>query len=210
MLFLNRTETATFLVVKPSFPDFLESYDPIIETPAVGNFTGSYRPKTGEVIIHYEDDVYTGKLENDRLTMTVHTSRKGETEFYLRHFVLDSEKLFEAFMDQDAKVKGGLSIAQQLMVCIPDYAEQTGGYMAYPMVYPGLDKVKEGMTDLDGHLLIRKGDEYMIITRGYFLRMKRDDELGVPCYTVTASAMLVNDEMTYRECQEVGRSLSRL
>lgn len=206
MRFLNRTETATFLVVKPSFPDFLESYDPIIETPAVGNFTGSYRPKTGEVTIQYQDDVYTGKLENDRLTMTVHTSRKGETEFYLRHFVLDSDVLFEAFAEQDAKTKQGLSIAQQLMICIPDYEEQTGGYM----VYPGLDKVKEGVTGLDGQMLIRKGDEYMIITRGYFLRMKRDNELGLSRYTVTKGAMLVNDEMTYRECRNVGRSLSRL
>lgn len=162
MRFLNRTETATFMIAKPSFPDFLESYDPVIETPAVGNFTGSYRPKTGDVTIRYEDDVYTGKLENDRLTMTVHTSRKGETEFYLRHIMFDSKLLFEAFMDQDAKVKGGLSIAQQLMLCIPDYTEWTGGYM----VYPGLDKVKEGMTDLDGKMLIRKGDEYTIITRG--------------------------------------------
>ena len=206
MRFLNRTETATFLVVKPSFPDFLESYDPVIQTPAVGNFTGSYRPKTGEVTIQYEDDTYTGVLENDRLTMTLHTSRKGETEFYLRHFVLDSDVLFEAFAKQDAKTKQGLSIAQQLMICIPDYEEQTGGYM----VYPGLDKVKEGVTDLDGHMLIRKGDEYMIITRGYFLRMKRDDELGLSRYTVTKGAMLLNDEMTYRECRNVGRSLSRL
>lgn len=206
MKFLKRTETATFLVVKPSFPDFLESYDPIIETPTVGNFTGSYRPKTGDVTISYEDDVYTGKLENDRLTMTLHTSRKGETEFYLRHFVLDSEKLFKAFMDQDVKTRQGLSVAQQLMICIPDYAEQTGGYM----VYPGLDKVKEGMTDIDGKMLIRKGDEYMIITRGYFLRMKRDDELGVSRYTVTESAMLKRNEQTYRECQEIGRNLSRL
>lgn len=206
MKFLKRTETATFLVAKPSFPDFLESYDPIIETPAVGNFTGSYRPKTGDVTIRYEDDVYTGKLENDRLTMTLHTSRKGETEFYLRHFVLDSKVLLEAFVEQDAKTKQGLSIAQQLMICIPDYVEQTDGYM----VYPGLDKVKEGMTDLDGKMLIRKGDEYTIITRGYFLRMKRDDELGVSCYTVTASAMLKRNEQTYRECQEVGRSLSQL
>jgi len=92
------------------------------------------------------------------------------------------------------------------MICIPNYEEQTGGYM----VYPGLDKVKEGMTDIDGKMLIRKGDEYMIITRGYFLRMKRDDELGVSRYTVTESAMLVKDEMTYRECRNVGRSLSRL
>ena len=206
MRFLNRTETATFLVVKPSFPDFLELYDPIIQTPAVGNFTGSYRPKTGEVTIHYQDDTYTGTLENDRLTITLHTSRKGETEFYLRHFVLDSKVLFEAFVEQDAKTKQGLSIAQQLMLCIPDYTEWTGGYM----VYPGLDKVKEGMTDLDGKMLIRKGDEYTVITRGYFLRMKRDDELGVSCYTVTASAMLKRNEQTYRECQEVGRSLSRL
>lgn len=206
MRFLNRTETATFLVVKPSFPDFLENYDPIIETPAVGNFTGSYRPKTGDVTIRYEDDVYTGKLENDRLTMTLHTSRKGETEFYLRHFVLDSKVLFEAFMDQDAKVKGDLSIAQRLMICIPNYEEQTGGYM----VYPGLDKVKEGMTDLDGKMLIRKGDEYMIITRGYFLRMKRDDELGLSRYTVIDGAMLKRNEQTYRECQEIGRNLSRL
>lgn len=206
MRFLNRTETATFMVVKPSFPDFLELYDPVIETPVVGNFTGSYRPKTGDVTVRYEDDVYTGKLENDRLTMTVHTSRKGETEFYLRHIMFDNKLLFEAFMDQDAKVKGDLSIAQRLMICIPDYAEQTGGYM----VYPGLDKVKEGMTDLDGKMLIRKGDEYTIITRGYFLRMKRDDELGVSCYTVTASAMLKRNEQTYRECQEIGRNLSRL
>lgn len=206
MRFLNRTETATFLVVKPSFPDLLENYDPIIETPAVGNFTGSYRPKTGEVTIQYEDDTYTGKLENDRLTMTVHTSRKGETEFYLRHFVLDSKVLFEAFVEQDAKTKQGLSIAQQLMICSPDYEEQTGGYM----VYPGLDKVKEGVTDLDGHMLIRKGDEYVIITRGYFLRMQRDDELGMSRYTVIDSAMLKRNEQTYRECQEVGRSLSRL
>lgn len=114
--------------------------------------------------------------------------------------------LLEAFAEQDAKTKQGLSIAQQLMLCIPDYAEQTGGYM----VYPGLDKVKEGMTDLDGKMLIRKGDEYTIITRGYFLHMKRDDELGVSRYTVTESAMLVKDEMTYRECRNVGRSLSRL
>lgn len=206
MKFLKRTETATFLVAKPSFPDFLEAYDPIIETPVVGNFTGSYRPKTGDVTVRYEDDVYTGKLENDRLTMTVHTSRKGETEFYLRHIMFDNKLLFEAFMDQDAKVKGDLSIAQRLMICIPNYEEQTGGYM----VYPGLDKVKEGMTDIDGKMLIRKGDEYMIITRGYFLRMKRDDELGVSRYTVTESAMLVKDEMTYRECRNVGRSLSRL
>lgn len=206
MKFLNRTETATFLVAKPLFPDFLESYDPIIETPAVGNFTGSYRPKTGDVTIRYEDDVYTGQLENDRLTMTVHTSRKGETEFYLRHFVLDSKVLFEAFVEQDAKVKGGLSIAQQLMICIPDYEEQTGGYM----VYPGLDKVKEGMTDLDGKMLIRKGDEYTIITRGYFLRMKRDDELGLSRYTVIDGAMLKRNEQTYHECQEIGRNLSRL
>jgi hypothetical protein len=206
MKFLNRTETATFMIAKPSFPDFVESYDPIIETPAVGNFKGSYRPKTGDVTIRYEDDVYTGKLENDRLTMTLHTSRKGETEFYLRHFVLDSEKLFKAFVEQDAKTKQGLSIAQQLMICIPDYAEQTGGYM----VYPGLDKVKEGMTDLDGKMLIRKGDEYMIITRGYFLRMKRDDELGLSRYTVIDGAMLKRNEQTYRECQEIGRNLSRL
>lgn len=206
MRFLNRTEVATFLVAKPAFPDFLESYDPVIETPAVGNFTGSYRPKTGEVTIRYQDDEYTGKLENDRLTMTVHTSRKGETEFYLRHFVLDSEKLFEAFMEQDAKTKQGLSIAQQLIICIPDYEEQTGGYM----VYPGLDKVQEGVTDLDGHMLIRKGDEYDIITRGYFLRMKRDTELGLSRYTVIDGAMLKRNEQTYRECQEVGRSLSRL
>lgn len=206
MRFLNRTETATFLVVKPSFPNFLELYDPVIQTPAVGNFTGSYRPKTGEVTIHYQDDTYTGTLENDRLTMTLHTSRKGETEFYLRHFVLDSKVLFEAFVEQDAKVKGGLSIAQQLMLCIPNYEEQTGGYM----VYPGLDKVKEGMTDLDGKMLIRKGDEYTIITRGYFLRMKRDDELGLSRYTVIDGVMLKRNEQTYRECQEVGRSLSRL
>lgn len=206
MRFLNRTETATFMIAKPSFPDFVESYDPIIETPAVGNFTGSYRPKTGDVTIRYEDDVYTGKLENDRLTMTLHTSRKGETEFYLRHFVLDSKVLLEAFVEQDAKTKQGLSIAQQLMLCIPDYTEWTGTYA----VYPGLDKIQEGVTDLDGKMLIRKGDEYTIITRGYFLRMKRDDELGVSCYTVTASAMLKRNEQTYRECQEVGRSLSRL
>ena len=114
--------------------------------------------------------------------------------------------MFKAFVEQDAKTKQGLSIAQQLMICIPNYEEQTGGYM----VYPGLDKVKEGMTDLDGKMLIRKGDEYMIITRGYFLRMKRDDELGVSRYTVTESAMLKRNEQTYRECQEVGRSLSRL
>lgn len=206
MKFLNRTETATFMIAKPSFPDFVESYDPIIETPAVRNFTGSYRPKTGDVTIRYEDDVYTGTLENDRLTMTLHTSRKGETEFYLRHFVLDSDVLFEAFVEQDVKTKQDLSIAQQLMICIPDYAEQTGGYM----VYPGLDKVKEGMTDLDGKMLIRKGDEYTIITRGYFLRMKRDDELGLSRYTVIDGAMLKRNEQTYRECQEVGRSLSRL
>lgn len=206
MRFLNRTETSTFMVVKPSFPDFLEAYDPIIETPAVGNFTGSYRPKTGDVTILYEDDVYTGKLENDRLTMTVHTSRKGETEFYLRHFVLDSKVLFEAFVEQDAKVKGGLSVAQQLMICIPNYEEQTGGYM----VYPGLDKIQEGVTDLDGHMLIRKGDEYDIITRGYFLRMKRDNELDMSRYTVIDGAILKRNEQTYRECQEVGRSLSRL
>ena len=206
MRFLNRTETATFMIAKPSFPDFVESYDPIIETPAVGNFTGSYRPKTGDVTIRYEDDVYTGKLENDRLTMTLHTSRKGETEFYLRHFVLDSKVLLEAFVEQDAKTKQGLSIAQQLMLCIPDYTEWTGTYA----VYPGLDKIQEGVTDLDGKMLIRKGDEYTIITRGYFLRMKRDDEVGVSCYTVTASAMLKRNEQTYRECQEVGRSLSRL
>ena len=92
------------------------------------------------------------------------------------------------------------------MICIPDYTEQAGSYV----VYPGLDKVEEGMTDLDGRLLIRKGDEYTIITRGYFLRMKRDDEFGVSCYTVTASAMLKLNEMTYRECQEIGRNLSRL
>lgn len=206
MRFLNRTETATFLVAKPSFPDFLELYDPVIQTPAVGNFTGSYRPKTGDVTIRYKDDVYTGKLENDRLTMTLHTSRKGETEFYLRHFVLDSKVLLEAFVEQDAKTKQGLSIAQQLMICIPNYEEQTGGYM----VYPGLDKVKEGMTDLDGKMLIRKGDEYMIITRGYFLRMKRDDELGLSRYTVIDGAMLKRNEQTYRECQEIGRNLSRL
>lgn len=206
MKFLKRTETATFLVAKPSFPDFLEAYDPIIETPVVGNFTGSYRPKTGDVTVRYEDDVYTGKLENDRLTMTLHTSRKGETEFYLRHFVLDSKVLFEAFVEQDAKTKQGLSIAQQLMICIPNYEEQTGGYM----VYPGLDKVKEGMTDLDGKMLIRKGDEYTIITRGYFLRMKRDDELGLSRYTVIDGAMLKRNEQTYRECQEIGRNLSRL
>jgi hypothetical protein len=206
MKFLKRTETATFLVAKPSFPAFLESYDPIIETPAVGNFTGSYRPKTGDVTIRYADDVYTGKLENDRLTMAVHTSRKGETEFYLRHFVLDSKVLFEAFVKQDTKVKGGLSIAQQLMLCIPDYTEWTGTYA----VYPGLDKVQEGVLDLDGHMLIRKGDEYDIITRGYFLRMKRDDELGMSRYTVIDGAMLKRNEQTYRECQEVGRSLSRL
>ena len=206
MRFLNRTETATFMVVKPSFPDFLESYDPVIETPAVGNFKGSYRPKTGDVTIRYQDDTYTGTLENDRLTMTLHTSRKGETEFYLRHFVLDSKVLFETFAEQDTNTKQGLSIAQQLMLCIPDYTEWTGTYA----VYPGLDKVQEGVTDLEGHMLIRKGDEYDIITRGYFLRMKRDDELGVSCYTVTASAMLKRNEQTYRECQEVGRSLSRL
>lgn len=138
--------------------------------------------------------------------MTVHTSRKGETEFYLRHIMFDSKLLFEAFVEQDAKVKGGLSIAQQLMICIPDYAEQTGTYA----VYPGLDKVQEGVTDLDGHMLIRKGDEYDIITRGYFLRMQRDDELGTSRYTVIDSAMLKRNEQTYRECQEVGRSLSRL
>lgn len=206
MKFLKRTETATFLVAKPSFPDFLESYDPVIETPAVGNFKGSYRPKTGDVTIRYEDDVYTGKLENDRLTMTLHTSRKGETEFYLRHIMFDNKLLFEAFMDQDAKVKGDLSIAQQLMICIPDYAEQAGSYM----VYPGLDKVQKGVTDLDGHMIIRKDDEYEIITRGYFLRMKRDDELGLSRYTVIDGVMLKRNEQTYRECQEVGRSLSRL
>ena len=206
MRFLNRTETTTFLVVKPSFPDFLENYDPIIATPTVGNFKGSYHPKTGEVTIQYEDDVYTGVLENDRLTMTVHTSRKGETEFYLRHFVLDSKVLFEAFVEQDNNTKQGLSIAQQLMICIPNYEEQTGGYM----VYPGLDKVQKGVTDLDGHMIIRKDDEYEIITRGYFLRMKRDDELGLSRYTVIDGVMLKRNEQTYRECQEVGRSLSRL
>lgn len=40
MKFFSRTETATFSVAKPSFPDFLEAYDPIIHTPEVGNFKG--------------------------------------------------------------------------------------------------------------------------------------------------------------------------
>ena len=206
MKFLNRIETTTFLVEKPSFPDFLEAYDPIINAPEVGDFKGSYRPKTGEVTIQHKDKVYKGILENERLTISLRTSYKGETEFYLRHVVLDSEILFKAFMKQDAQVKSGLSIAQQLMICIPDYSGQIDGYM----IYPGLDKIKEGLTDLDGQLLVRKDDEYIIITQGYFLRMTRDNELGFSRYAVTQGVMLRDDETTYHECYKVGRALSQL
>lgn len=206
MSIFNRSKMTTFMVTKPYFPETVLQFDPIIYFTQVSGIKGSYRPKTGEVTIQFQnDEPHTTYLQNDRLDIEVVPSSRGKVEYLLRHWMLDEQRLFQTFIKQETKTRG-LTIAQKLMISAPGF--ETSDTTCF--VSLGLDKIPEGYAQFKDYTFIRKGNEYTIITKGYFLRLHKSMEYGVTKYTVTASAMLVRDEQTYQECYEVGQFLQHI
>lgn len=194
------------MVTKPHFPETVLQFDPTIYFTQVSGIKGSYRPKTGEVTIQCQDnEPQTAYLHHDRLTLTVTQTLRGKVEYLLRHWMFDEQRLFQTFIKQEMKTRG-LTIAQKLMISAPGY--ETSDTTCF--VSLGLDKIPEGYTQLKGYTFIREGNDYTIITKGYFLRLHKSMDYGVAQYIVTASAMLIRDAQTYQECHEVGQILQHI
>lgn len=203
-MFLKSTVTIT--ITEPEFPEFITKFDPQIKLPHVGSFHGLYKPASHELTIYQNEcqRVKTTITDNQITINEAYPPLRNQIKDYIEHVFFNDGRLFKWFAEQDMD-EANLSIATRLMI------DQCYQIDVAATIKPAFEKLEQGITHpTKTSRIIRDGDEFIILTDNYLVRMtvKKDDSFTF--YNVTQQQPMNPTIDTYHECYEIGQWLDAI
>ena len=191
-------------ITQPEFPEFITKFDPTIKLPQLGSLHGFYKPASQELtIIRNQEEIIKTIITDGQIEVTVPftSSVKEQIKEYIEHVFFNDGRLFKWFATQDMD-EANLSIATRLMIdqyCRTDVAAT---------IKPAFEKIKQGITHPTAtSRIIRDGDEFIILTDNYLVRMTVEKDDSFTFYNVTQQQPMNPTIDSYHECYEIGQWL---
>lgn len=191
-------------IKQPEFPEFITKFDPTIKLPRLGSLHGFYKPTSQELtIIRNQEKIIKTIITDGQIEVTVPftSSVKEQIKEYIEYVFFNDGRLFKWFATQDMD-EANLSIATRLMIdqyCRTDVSAT---------IKPAFEKIKQGITHPTAtSRIIRDGDEFIILTDNYLVRMTVEKDDSFTFYNVTRQHTFEPTLKTYQECYEIGQRL---
>lgn len=200
-MFLKSTVTIT--ITEPEFPEFITKFDPQIKLPHLGSFHGLYKPASHELTVYQNECERVKTIINDKQIKfkESYPPLLKQIKEYIEYVFYNDGRLFKWFAKQDLD-EANLSIATRLMIdqyCRTDVAAT---------IKPAFEKLEQGITHPTAtSRIIRDGDEFIILTDNYLMRMTMQKDDSFTFFNVTRQHAFEPTLETYRECYEIGQWL---
>lgn len=200
--------TLSVTVNPPEFPEFITKFDPSIKLPYLYDMHGIYKPASQELtIIRKQEEIIKTVIKEGQINVTVPftLALKEDIKNYIEHIFFDHERLFKWFAEQDHNNGNILSIATRLII------EEFYGLDVSPTIKLTFEEFEQGIAHPSKtSRIIRDGDEFIILTDGYFMRMvvEHEENADLKVYKVIRQCLLEPTIKTYQECYEIGQWLN--
>lgn len=200
--------TLSVVVTQPEFPEFITKFDPTIKLPRFGSLHGFYKPASQElIIIRNQEEVIKTIITDGQIEVTVPftSSVKEQIKEYIEHVFFNDGRLFKWFAENDMDENTHLSIATRLMI---DQYYRTD---VAATIKPAFEKLEQGITHpTTTSRIIRDGDEFIILTDNYLVRMIVEKDDSFTFYNVTQQQPMNPTIDAYHECYEIGQWLDTI
>lgn len=192
-------------ITQPEFPEFITKFDPTIKLPRLSSLHGFYKPASQELtIIRNQEEIIKTITTDGQIEVTVPftSSVKKQIKEYIEHVFFNDGRLFKWFAENDMD-EANLSIATRLMI---DQYHQTD---IAATIKPTFEKLEQGITHpTTTSRIIRDGDEFIILTDNYLVRMTVEKDDSFTFYNVTRQHTFEPTLKTYQECYKIGQWLN--
>lgn len=200
--------TLSVVVDPPEFPEFITKFEPTIELPYLHDMHGIYKPASQELtIIRKQEEIVKTVIEDHQINVTVPftLALKEEIKDYIEYVFFDQDRFFKWFAEQDCNNGNVLSIATRLMI------DQYCRLDVSPTIKLAFEEFEQGIVHPSKtSRIIHEGDEFIILTDGYFMRMvvEHEEDADLKVYKIIRQCLLEPTIKTYQECYDVGQWLN--
>ena len=200
--------TLSVAVDPPEFPEFITKFEPTIELPYLHDMHGIYKPASQELtIIKKQEEIIKTVIKDHQINVTVPftLALKEDIKNYIEYIFFDQDRFFKWFAEQDCNNGNVLSIATRLMIdeyCRTDVS---------PTIKLAFEEFEQGIVHPSTtSRIIHDGDEFIVLTDGYFMRMvvEHEEDADLKVYKVVRQCLLEPTMKTYQECYEIGQWLN--
>lgn len=202
-------KSTLFVAVNPpEFPEFITKFDPSIKLPYLHDMHGIYKPASQELtIIRKQEEIIKTVIKDHQINVTVPftLALKEDIKDYIEYIFFDHERLFKWFAEQDCNNGNVLSIATRLMI------DQYCRLDVSPTIKLAFEEFEQGIVHPSKtSRIIHEGDEFVILTDGYFMRMvvEHEEDADLKVYKIIRQCLLEPTMNTYQECNEIGQWLN--
>lgn len=202
-------KSTLFVAVNPpEFPEFITKFEPTIELPYLHDMHGIYKPASQELtIIKKQEEIIKTVIKDPQINVTVPftLALKEDIKNYIEYIFFDQDRFFKWFAEQDCNNGNVLSIATRLMIdeyCRTDVS---------PTIKLAFEEFEQGIVHPSTtSRIIHDGDEFIVLTDGYFMRMvvEHEEDADLKVYKVVRQCLLEPTMKTYQECYEIGQWLN--
>lgn len=200
--------TLSVAVDPPEFPEFITKFEPTIELPYLHDMHGIYKPASQELtIIRKQEEIIKTVIKEHQINVTVPftLALKEDIKNYIEYIFFDQDRFFKWFAEQDCNNGNVLSIATRLMIdeyCRTDVS---------PTIKLAFEEFEQGIVHPSTtSRIIHEGDEFIILTDGYFMRMvvEHEEDADLKVYKIIRQCLLEPTIKTYQECYDIGQWLN--
>lgn len=200
--------TLSVAVDPPEFPEFITKFEPTIELPYLHDMHGIYKPASQELtIIKKQEEIIKTDIKDHQINVTVPftLALKEDIKNYIEYIFFDQDRFFKWFAEQDCNNGNVLSIATRLMIdeyCRTDVS---------PTIKLAFEEFEQGIVHPSTtSRIIHDGDEFIVLTDGYFMRMvvEHEEDADLKVYKVVRQCLLEPTIKTYQECYDIGQWLN--
>lgn len=200
--------TLSVAVDPPEFPEFITKFEPTIELPYLHDMHGIYKPASQELtIIKKQEEIIKTIIKDHQINVTVPftLALNEDIKNYIEYIFFDQDRFFKWFAEQDCNNGNVLSIATRLMIdeyCRTDVS---------PTIKLAFEEFEQGIVHPSTtSRIIHDGDEFIVLTDGYFMRMvvEHEEDADLKVYKVVRQCLLEPTIKTYQECYDIGQWLN--
>ena len=200
--------TLSVAVDPPEFPEFITKFEPTIELPYLHDMHGIYKPASQELtIIRKQEEIIKTVIKEHQINVTVPftLALKEDIKNYIEYIFFDQDRFFKWFAEQDCNNGNVLSIATRLMI------DQYCRLDVSPTIKLAFEEFEQGIVHPSKtSRIIHEGDEFIILTDGYFMRMfvEHEEDADLKVYKIIRQCLLEPTIKTYQECYDIGQWLN--
>lgn len=200
--------TLSVAVDPPEFPEFITKFEPSIKLPYLHDMHGIYKPASQELtIIRKQEEIIKTVIKEHQINVTVPftLALKEDIKNYIEYIFFNQDRFFKWFAEQDCNNGNVLSIATRLMI------DQYCRLDVSPTIKLAFEEFEQGIVHPSKtSRIIHEGDEFIILTDGYFMRMvvEHEEDADLKVYKIIRQCLLEPTIKTYQECYDIGQWLN--